>query len=78
LIQALLAAKLVDRFTVWTYPVVLGEGKRLFGTGTIPTAMQLLSSDVTSTGVIVASYEPAGTPSRQTFAVADGKEIVQD
>jgi dihydrofolate reductase len=31
LLQALLAEDLVDRFSVWTFPVLLGRGKWLFG-----------------------------------------------
>lgn len=56
----LLAANLIDRLMVMTFPVVLGHGKRLFGDGTRPVGMTLVSSDVSTTGVIIATYEPAG------------------
>lgn len=56
----LFAAGLVDRLTVMTFPVVLGGGKRLFGEGTPPFAMRMASSQVSATGVTIATYEPAG------------------
>lgn len=59
LIQTLLKADLVDQMYVWTYPVTLGAGKRLFKEGTSPKAFQLASSQVTPSGVIIARYERA-------------------
>lgn len=56
----LLAANLIDRLFVMTFPVVLGHGKRLFGQGTPPGLLKLVSNDVSTTGVILTSYEPAG------------------
>lgn len=76
LIQTLLAAELVDEFNVWIFPVVLGQGKRLFGEGTVPTTMQLSSTEVTSAGVVVATYLPKGAPVLQTIAIEDGKEVI--
>ncbi|MDB5687252.1 MAG: riboflavin biosynthesis protein RibD, partial [Rhizorhabdus sp.] len=57
---ALFAAGLVDRLFVMTFPVVLGHGKRLFGLGTPPFALRLTDHKVASTGVSIATYEPAG------------------
>jgi dihydrofolate reductase len=57
----LFAANLIDRLLVMTFPVVLGKGKRLFGEGTPSGGMRLVSSDISTTGVIIAMYEPAGT-----------------
>jgi dihydrofolate reductase len=56
----LFAANLMDRLFVMTFPVVLGKGKRLFGGGTPSVGMKLVSSDVSTTGVIIATYEPVG------------------
>lgn len=56
----LLAQGLIDRLFIMTFPVVLGSGKRLFGAGTPPAALRLLEQQVSTTGVIVATYEPAG------------------
>jgi hypothetical protein len=40
--------------------VVVGSGKRLFSEGTIPSGLKLVDSKVSSTGVVMATYEPAG------------------
>lgn len=76
LIQTLLESNLVDEFNVLTFPVVLGEGKRLFGNGTVPTTMNLVTSEATEAGAIFARYEPAGPPTLQEFVVEDGRETV--
>lgn len=75
LVQTLLAAELVDEFNVWTFPLVLGEGKRLFGGGTVPTTLRVTSSQVTGAGVVVTSYQPAGPVVQQTVAVEDGEVV---
>lgn len=56
----LLSAGLIDRLLIQTFPIVLGRGKRLFGEGTPPGGMRLVSSVVSTTGVVIATYEPAG------------------
>jgi dihydrofolate reductase len=56
----LLAAGLLDRLTLMTFPVVLGRGKRLFGDGTPPGTMKLIDHQVSAGGNIIATYEPAG------------------
>ena len=66
----------VDSFNVFTFPVVLGQGKRLFGEGTVPASMKLSSSEVTSQGAVFAVYEPAGALVQQTVAIEDGREVV--
>ena len=58
---ALIAAGLLDRLTVMTFPVVLGQGKRLFGEGTPATALRLVEHKVTPGGAVIATYEPGGT-----------------
>jgi hypothetical protein len=45
---------------VWTFPLVLGTGKRLFGDGTVPAALKLAGNEVTATGVTIGTYERAG------------------
>lgn len=60
LIQTLLREKLVDRMNVWMHPVTIGTGKRLFADGTLPATWELVRSRVGDSGVIVATYEPAG------------------
>jgi dihydrofolate reductase len=56
----LLGAGLLDRLTVMTFPVVVGGGKRLFGDGSPARALRLVEHQVTRTGAVVATYEPAG------------------
>lgn len=60
LIQLLLKHDLVDELRLKIHPVLLGKGKRLFDDGAIPAAYTLISSTVTSTGVILANYKRAG------------------
>lgn len=60
LIQTLLKNELVDRMHIWTFPVTLGEGKRLFAEGTLPRAWKTVGSKVTASGVTIGTYEPAG------------------
>ena len=60
LIQTLLKHDLVDELWLKTFPVTLGNGKRLFGEGTIPAAFTLTESLVTPGGVIFANYKRAG------------------
>jgi dihydrofolate reductase len=68
LIQTLLKHDLVDRFTLLIYPVVLGKGKRLFGTGAIPAALKLVDSKASPSGVTINSYERAGEVKVGSFA----------
>lgn len=56
----LLAAGLIDRLTLMTFPALIGEGKRIFGDGTPAKAMKLVEQKVTSAGAVIATYEPAG------------------
>ena len=60
LAQTLIRHGLVDEYHLWVFPVVLGSGKRLFGDGTIPAALRLIDSNVSTTGVFMGTYEPAG------------------
>jgi dihydrofolate reductase len=60
LIQLLLKHDLVDELRLKIYPLILGEGKKLFENGAIPAAFTLTESHVTSKGVIIANYKRAG------------------
>ena len=60
LIQTLLRHNLVDQFRLWVFPLVIGSGKRLFSDGTIPSGLKLIDSTVSTTGVVIGTYEPAG------------------
>lgn len=60
LIQTLMRHNLVDRYRLWIFPVLVGTGKRLFADGTIPSALKLVDNQVSTTGVMIGTYEPAG------------------
>jgi len=60
LVHALLANDLVDAMSIFTVPVVLGGGKKLFADGSAPHSFKLTSSRVSSTGVLIGHYERAG------------------
>ena len=68
LIQTLLRHNLVDQYRLWTFPLVIGSGKRLFSDGTIPAGLKLVDSKVSSTGVVIGTYEPAGEIVTGSFA----------
>ena len=55
----LLAAGLIDRIVLMTFPVMLGEGKRIFD-GSQDGALKLVGHFVSDSGVVFATYEPAG------------------
>jgi dihydrofolate reductase len=67
LIQTLLEHDLIDEFRIWIFPVLLGTGKRCFGTGTIPAALKLVDSRATATGVTVAVYQRGGDVGAGSF-----------
>jgi len=60
LIQTLLKNHLIDVMHIWTLPLTLGSGKRLFAEGTQDQDFKLIESKISPKGVIIASYEPGG------------------
>src|SRR5437879_9195605 len=60
LVHALLAKDLVDAMSIFTVPVVLGGGKKLFADGSAPHSFKLTRSRVSSTGVLIGHYERGG------------------
>ena len=58
LIQLLLSHRLIDEFRLWIFPVVVGEGKRLFADGTIPATLELSKCDALSCGAVMNFYRP--------------------
>ena len=58
--HALLAEDLVDAMSLFTIPVVLGGGKKLFADGSAPHSYTLTRSRVSTTGLVIAHYERAG------------------
>jgi dihydrofolate reductase len=74
LIQTLLGHGLVDEFRLWIFPLVLGKGKRLFDGGTVPAGLELASSQVSSTGVIMATYRGGAEIKGGSFAAETPSE----
>ncbi|MDL2341896.1 MAG: dihydrofolate reductase family protein [Patescibacteria group bacterium] len=60
LVQLLLANDLVDELCLMTYPIILGQGKKLFNDGAAPRTFTLIEHHVGKSGVIVARYARAG------------------
>lgn len=60
LIQSLLAGDLIDEIRLWTFPVLVGAGKRLFADGVIPGGLKLTKADSTETGVTMGIYRREG------------------
>ena len=63
----LLAAGLIDRLVLMTFPVLLGRGKRIFDGSEEPGALKLVDHFVSNSGVVMATYEPAGDVPTGTF-----------
>jgi dihydrofolate reductase len=70
----LLAAGLIDRLVLITFPLILGQGKRILDGSQSPGSMKMAEHFVTETGVILASYEPAGEVRTGTFATKEPSE----
>ncbi|MBD9435959.1 dihydrofolate reductase family protein [Pseudoxanthomonas sp. PXM03] len=68
LLHQLLAADVVDELRLLVYPVLLGDGKRLFDAGTRASALRLASSATTSAGVLVTHYLRDGEVRTGAFA----------
>jgi dihydrofolate reductase len=73
LARALFAGDLVDACHLYTFPVVLGRGRRLFEPGAAPAALGLLGTRTTSQGLVVSSYRRVGKPAYGAY----GLETVQ-
>ncbi len=69
LLQTLIRHGLVDRYRLWFFPVVIGSGKRLFADGTVPAGLRMVDSTVSTTGVLIGTYEPAGDIPIGSFAL---------
>ena len=70
LIRWLFDTQLVDEITLLTYPVVVGQGTRLFPDTGPDTALELVDSRATPSGVTIQVYRPTGRP-RYATATAD-------
>ena len=78
LIGTLMKHDLVDEYRILIHPVVLGNGKRLFGDGTTPTALELIDTKTTSRGVVAHIYQPSGKPEYGSVALKQEDDVVKD
>jgi len=58
LVQSLLKHNLVDELRLWTFPVVVGEGKRLFESGEISSKYKLIKFEACPSGAFMHFYQP--------------------
>jgi dihydrofolate reductase len=59
LVRSLMERDLIDRYVLWIHPLVLGSGRRLFTDGIPSASLRLVETVTTTTGVVIATYEPA-------------------
>jgi dihydrofolate reductase len=71
LVHALIAAGLVDEYRLFVYPVILGRGKRLFGSGAVPATVRHVDTTTTGAGVTVHTYHQGGAPEFGSFMFED-------
>ena len=72
-VQTLLAEKAFDELVLWVYPIVLGQGKKVFPDGATPANLRLLAPPVAgSSGAVSLHYGPAaGTPQTGDMTTED-------
>jgi len=69
LLQTLIRHDLIDEYRLWIFPVLVGTGKRLFADGVVPASLELVTSSVSTTGVVIGTYRPAGAVTIGSFAL---------
>ena len=73
----LLAADLLDELILMISPIVLGQGKRLFGNGTPPQTLKMTDHHVSAAGTIIATYHPAGPVETGSYVTGEPSEREQ-
>jgi dihydrofolate reductase len=72
-VQSLLSAGAYDELTLWVYPVVLGQGKKVFPDGAAPATLELLEPPLVSAkGAVLLRYGPAGEVRTGDMGADDG------
>ena len=71
LVQSLMRRNLVDEYVLLIHPLVLGSGRRLFTDAGASAALRLVNSRTTTTGVVIATYQPAESATAQAHAGAE-------
>lgn len=74
LVQTLLRHRLIDELRLWTMPVVLGSGKRLFAGGAVPESFDLVETRTAATGAVLHVLRAAGDPRYGSFALENPTE----
>ncbi|UJR85742.1 dihydrofolate reductase family protein [Sandaracinus amylolyticus] len=69
LLQTLLRSDLIDELNVLQFPIVLGSGRRLFEPGVAPTALAMVRSSTSPSGVVMSVYRRIGKPTYGSFAL---------
>ncbi len=70
LVQSLMRRNLVDEYMLLIHPLVLGSGRRLFSDGGAFVALRLVDTKTTTTGVVMATYQPAEPVAGKTLSSA--------
>ncbi len=65
LVQFLMRRNLVDEYILLIHPLVLGSGRRLFVDSDEIAALRLVDAKTTTTGVVIATYQPAEPVARE-------------
>ena len=71
LVQSLLALDLVDTLHLLTFPLTLGNGRRFFAEGALPTAFHHTDARITAAGVTIHSYDRAGRPQYGSYELPE-------
>jgi dihydrofolate reductase len=73
LLQSLMRRNLVDEYVPLIHPLVLGSGRRLFTDGGQFAALRLIDAKTTTTGVVIATYQPAEAAAAKDLSPAAGR-----
>src|SRR5262245_17721863 len=78
LARTLIQNDLVDIYRLWSFPVVLGHGRRLFGTDFAPATLKLVDSQTTRSGAVIHTYERAGGMQYGEIEVTQWRETLRN
>ena len=75
LLQSLARSNLIDVYVLLIHPLVLGSGRRLFADGGGFATLRLVDAKTTTTGVVIATYQPADARSAKDLSPARGTSV---